>query len=304
MDLAHPAATPTPTENGASTSASTSAEEFFSRPAYLTVSHQLHLEALATALSRVYTLSPCFRAEPSATRRHLAEFWMLEAEWAFINQSNDVREICRFVEAMLRSVIDPLVNTDHPDMQCLWKGHPNPANLESLQKTFGQPDWWTSMSYTEAVKELEGAAGAGVEFEYAPQWGKPLQSEHERWLAETLVNGPVFVTDYPVNLKPFYMRLNDDGRTVACFDLLVPHIGELVGGSVREERVDILRENMKKAGLVEGGAYQWYEDLRKYGGAPHAGFGMGFERLVGWVGGVENIRECVPMPRWAGRLLL
>jgi asparaginyl-tRNA synthetase len=227
---------------------------------------------------------------------------MLEAEWAFIQQGDDVREVCRFVEAMLRNVVGPLVTTNSDlDMECLWKGNPNAGNLESLQKTFGQKDWWTCMTYTEAVKELEGA---GVEFEYTPKWGKALQSEHERWLAETLVKGPVFVTDYPVGLKPFYMRLNDDGKTVACFDLLVPHIGELVGGSVREERIDILRENMTKAGLVDGGAYQWYEDLRKYGGAPHAGFGMGFERLVGWVGGIENIRECVPMPRWAGRLLL
>ncbi|RXW20565.1 hypothetical protein EST38_g5297 [Candolleomyces aberdarensis] len=291
MDLAHPAAeSPSPTPS----------EEFFSHPAFLTVSHQLHLEALATALSRVYTLSPCFRAEPSATRRHLAEFWMLEAEWAFLEQGNDVRGVCRFVEAMLRNVAGSLVTNDS-DMECLWRGNPNSGNLESLQKTFGQKDWWTCMTYTEAVKELEGA---GVKFEYAPKWGKALQSEHERWLAETLVKGPVFVTDYPVDLKPFYMRLNDDGKTVACFDLLVPHIGELVGGSVREERFDILRENMSKAGLVEGGAYQWYEDLRKYGGAPHAGFGMGFERLIGWVGGIENIRECVPMPRWSGRLLL
>lgn len=322
MDLSHPAAVAAASSSSPSPASQESTSEFFSRPAYLTVSHQLHLEALATALSRVYTLSPCFRAEPSLTRRHLAEFWMLEAEWAFTNSMSggrDVREVCKFVEAMIRGVAGPLVASGSvdPDVASLWKkaDDPDGGKLASLQTSFAQPDWWATMTYTEAVRELQAAVeNKAVNFEYEVKWGKGLQSEHEKWLAETLVKGPVFVTDYPKDLKPFYMRVNEgDPRTVACFDLLVPHLGELVGGSVREERVEVLHETMKKAGLVppegedvgeEANAYKWYEDLRKYGGAPHAGFGMGFERLVAWVGGIENVRECVPMPRWAGRLLL
>lgn len=321
MDLSHPAAIAAAAASP-STASQDSVSEFFSRPAYLTVSHQLHLEALATALSRVYTLSPCFRAEPSLTRRHLAEFWMLEAEWAFTNSTEgerDVREVCKFVEAMIRNVAGPLVASDRvdPDIACLWKkAEDTQDKFASLQTSFAQPGWWATMTYSEAVRELQAAVDSkAVGFEYDVKWGKGLQSEHEKWLAETLVKGPVFVTDYPKELKPFYMRVNeDDERTVACFDLLVPHLGELVGGSVREERVDVLHASMRKAGLVpppegehegeEANAYKWYEDLRKYGGAPHAGFGMGFERLLAWVGGIENVRECVPMPRWAGRLLL
>jgi len=158
--------------------------------------------------------------------------------------------------------------------------------------------------------ELENAtSSATVRFVYKPDWGRPLQSEHERWLAETLVRGPVFVTDYPASLKPFYMRMNPDEKTVACFDLLVPHVGELIGGSVREERYDVLETQMRGAGVIgeevgKESGYQWYLDLRKNGGAPHAGFGMGFERLVSWVSGIDNVRECIPMPRWAGRMLL
>ncbi|KAF8887593.1 hypothetical protein BD779DRAFT_1527113 [Infundibulicybe gibba] len=247
-----------------STAAPPPPAEFFARPAFLSVSHQLHLESLATALSRVYTLSPCFRAEPSLTSRHLAEFWMLEAEWAF-DHVRDAREVTGLVEGMLRSV------------------HASAEPTAQLDRMFDGTTEWARMSYTDAIKELETHTG----FTYAPKWGRALQSEHEKWLAETVVGGPVFVVDYPRELKPFYMRVNDDDRTVACFDLLVPHIGELAGGSVREEREDVLKV---------GEDYKWYHDLRKYGGAPHAGFGMGFERL--------NVRECIPMPRWAGRMLL
>jgi len=181
-----------------------------------------------------------------------------------------------------------------------------------LTDAFSLSTPWTYMSYTDAVKELENASSSSaVSFTYKPDWGRPLQSEHERWLAETLVRGPVFVTDYPASFKPFYMRVNSDERTVACFDLLVPYVGELIGGSIREERFDILETNMRRAGLVGGetevgkeSGYQWYLDLRKDGSAPHAGFGMGFERLLSWVSGIDNVRECIPMPRWAGRLLL
>ncbi|KDR81390.1 hypothetical protein GALMADRAFT_239257 [Galerina marginata CBS 339.88] len=268
--------------------------EFFSRPAFLTVSHQLHLEALATALSRVYTLSPCFRAEKSLTGKHLAEFWMLEAEWVLPN-SHGVQGVCDLTEGLLKETASQVLET--VDLETLWRDD-DTTKRSLLLAAFRSGNLWARMTYTDAVRELE-KVHASVPFQHPPKWGYPLQSEHERWLAESLVGGPVFVTDYPASQKPFYMRANIDERTVACFDLLVPHVGELVGGSVREERVDILQQKM---GNTSGS--EWYLDLRKYGGAPHAGFGMGFERLVSWVSGVENIRECIPMPRWAGRMLL
>lgn len=261
-------------------------EEFFSRPSYLTVSSQLHLEALATAISRVYTMSPCFRAERSQTNRHLAEFWMLEAEWAF---TQNLDEICQFVEGVIKEVI---YNSDE-DM----------VTKSKLLEDFCSDRPWTMMSYTDAITELEKYHTSSNKFTFSPAWGKALQSEHERWLADELIGGPVFVTDYPATLKPFYMRLNDDGRTVACFDLLVPRVGELVGGSLREERVDHLKKALD-ANRLSLEEYGWYLDLRKYGGAPHGGFGMGFERLIGWLCGIENVRECIPIPRWAGRMLL
>ncbi|KAF8626016.1 hypothetical protein AX15_005110 [Amanita polypyramis BW_CC] len=308
--------------------------DFFSRPAYLTVSHQLHLEALAAALSRVYTLSPCFRAEPSLTGRHLAEFWMLEAEWAFsvfepgspspmvAEKVSDTKELCQVVEAMLRSVASGVVGPERTeDVSLLWKQN-NEDKLISLEKAMKSETPWTRMNYANAIKELQnhhwtyrlssGDSSGNSKFQYEPKYGKGLQSEHERWLAEHLVGGPVFVTDYPSTLKPFYMRSNsrqgvdlstEEAETVACFDLLVPHVGELVGGSVREERLDALSARMDQAGMG-GPDYEWYKDLRRYGGAPHGGFGMGFERLVSWVGGIENVREAVPVPRWAGRMLL
>jgi len=285
--------------------------EFFSRPAFLTVSHQLHLEALATAISRVYTLSPCFRAEPSLTSRHLAEFWMLEAEWAFPG-ANGVLDVCAFTEALLReSLSNVLLQSEI--VESLWKTCDAKKRL-SIENALNKKDAWTRITYTEAIKELDkisflsSPSSSLQKFEHTPTWGRTLHSEHERWLAESLIGGPVFVTDYPTSLKPFYMRANNDGKTVACFDLLVPHVGELVGGSMREERPLVLEEKMREARLLldqqDVNDYQWYLDLRKFGGAPHAGFGMGFERLVGWIGGIDNIRECVPMPRSAGRMLL
>lgn len=268
--------------------------EFFSRPAFLTVSHQLHLEALATALSRVYTLSPCFRAEKSMTGRHLAEFWMLEAEWAFPS-GNGVHGISDLTEALLKETTQTVLDSE--DVAFLWKDG-GPQKRKVLFDAFNKQKPWARMSYTEAILELAKIHPL-VNFVHTPLWGQPLQSEHERWLAETLVGGPVFVTDYPAPLKPFYMRVNPDEKTVACFDLLVPHVGELIGGSVREERVEVLTKKME--GIPRS---EWYLDLRKYGGAPHAGFGMGFERFVSWISGVDNIRECIPMPRWTGRMLL
>jgi asparaginyl-tRNA synthetase len=262
-------------------------EEFFSRPSYLTVSSQLHLEALASAISRVYTLSPCFRAERSQTNRHLAEFWMLEAEWAFTHSIDD---ICQVVQGAIKEVIQR-ANKDMTARNLL-------LDINCLEGP------WPRISYTDAIAELEKYhTSAAKKFTFPPAWGKALQSEHERWLANELVHGPVFVTDYPTSLKPFYMRLNDDGRTVACFDLLVPRVGELVGGSLREERLSHLERALDGHGLSRE-EYGWYLDLRKYGTAPHGGFGLGFERLIGWLSGIENVRECIPMPRWAGRMLL
>lgn len=302
----HPALAKDSTSSAASPDRSPS--EFFSVPAFLTVSHQLHLEALATALSRVYTLSPCFRAEPSDTGRHLAEFWMLEAEWSFPDPDG-VHSICNLTEALLRDTVSGLL--DNEDVELLLKDS-SEQKRRSLEQTFSLSAPWTHLSYTEAINELKKASSLSrITFNYTPTWGRPLQSEHERWLAETLVGGPVFVTDYPSSLKPFYMHENPDGKTVACFDLLVPHVGELIGGSIREGRINVLERKMQEAGLISGdedeskraSSYLWYLDLRKYGGAPHAGFGMGFERLVSWISGINNVRECIPMPRWAGRIL-
>ncbi len=263
--------------------------EFFSKPSYLTVSSQLHLETLSNGVARVWTLSPCFRAERSQTSRHLAEFWMLEAEWAFVNSVDD---LCGVVEASIKHVS----RLDSPDLSLLQR-HTN-VSRESMTASPEVP--WARITYTGAIHELQKS---GVYFRYPPTWGAALQSEHERWLAESFARGPIFVTDYPSTIKPFYMRQNDDGKTVACFDLLVPHVGELVGGSLREERSTLLESAIKRQGLDDG-VYRWYVDLRKFGGAPHGGYGMGFERLISWLSGIENVRECIPMPRWSGRMLL
>ncbi|PSR70746.1 hypothetical protein PHLCEN_2v13366 [Hermanssonia centrifuga] len=285
---------PDQTASTSSNAVTTSPREFFGRPAYLTVSSQLHLEALATSLARVYTISPCFRAERSQTSRHLSEFWMLEAEWAFTHVVDDV---CQFVEGMVKHAL----RQDSNDLSVLSRDI-GEHRQRSLEKAKGG-DTWMRLTYTDAISELEKAQATTRQFEFTPSWGKALRSEHERWIAEHLADGPVFVTDYPASLKPFYMRLNSDGKTVACFDLLVPHLGELVGGSLREERLGLLEEALEKQQLSKAD-YGWYLDIRKYGGAPHGGFGLGFERLVSWMSGIDNVRECIPMPRWAGRMLL
>ncbi|KAI0637016.1 asparaginyl-tRNA synthetase [Trametes polyzona] len=298
---------PTPSASPPDSTASPSTpSEYFNHPAYLTVSSQLHLEAVAAAISRVYTLSPCFRAERSQTSRHLAEFWMLEAEWAF---TSSVADLCTVVEGVLRHILR--THASSPDMAALWRGKPSEHDRRpDFLKLADAPQPWTRMSYTEAVEALARHHAATRAFAFAPEWGKSLQSEHERWLAEEHVRGPVFVTDYPAALKPFYMRVNDAGGEaegrgpiVACFDLLVPGVGELVGGSLREERLELLEKAIEHHGLNKAD-YAWYLDLRKYGGAPHGGFGLGFERLISWISGIESVRECVAMPRWAGRMLL
>ncbi|KAI6124560.1 hypothetical protein EDD16DRAFT_1691267 [Pisolithus croceorrhizus] len=270
----------------------TPSSEFFSKPAYLTVSSQLHLEALASSLSRVYTLSPCFRAERSQTNRHLAEVGRGCAE---------VNDVCRLVEACLKDAL--ILGIDEEERRVLAKGVPDYEQRLRCLEDAASSKPWVRLTYTEAISQLEKyAASTGAK---ASTGGRALQSEHERWLSEVLVKGPVFVTDYPSSLKPFYMRMNDDGRSVACFDLLVPYVGELVGGSLREERLDALRSRMSALGMdTEGEEYKWYLDLRRFGSAPHGGFGLGFERLVSWVSGIENVRECIAMPRWARRMLL
>ena len=249
---------------------------------------------------------------------------MLEAEWAFsafetVNEGakSGIEEVCQVVEAMLRSVVGSILTGPerNEDISALWKQN-SEDQLTSVERAVTAEHPWTRMTYSEAIKELKiygatyatsGGHTSNARFQYEPSYGKGLQSEHERWLATQLVGGPVFVTDYPASLKPFYMRSNPhqsaEAETVACFDLLIPSIGELVGGSIREERLDVLSERMEKAGMG-GPEYEWYRDLRRYGGAPHAGFGMGFERLVAWIGGIDNVREAIPMPRWAGRMLL
>ncbi|KAI0922305.1 hypothetical protein AcW1_003957 [Taiwanofungus camphoratus] len=284
-------------EPSASLPSITTPTEFFGRPAFLTVSSQLHLEALAAAISRVYTLSPCFRAERSQTNRHLSEFWMLEAEWAFTNTIDDV---CNVVEAALKGVL----NQTRDATEYLWRNNDRSrgSTAEHIEHA-ASALLWNRLSYTEAVTELAKYQQSTRKFRFEPAWGNPLQSEHERWIAEELIRGPVFVTNYPASLKPFYMRLNDDEKTVACFDLLIPTIGELVGGSLREERYHLLKTALDRHNLDKED-FEWYLDLRRYGGAPHGGFGLGFERLISWLSGIENIRECIAMPRWTGKMLL
>lgn len=247
------------------------------------------------------------------TSRHLAEFWMLEAEWNLATQRDSVEEICAFTEGLIRRSVD----LDSQNIIQLWserEGGLNSEDYKMFLAAFDGPEAWRRMTYTEAVKLLDAEHTHGHHFEFKPTWGESLSSEHERWLAEVCVGGPVFITDYPIGLKPFYMRINDDEKTVACFDLLVPRIGELVGGSVREERWDVLARRMEGAGLLlsneergnslDDSTYKWYADLRKYGGAPHGGFGLGFERLISWVSGIDNVRECIGMPRWTGRMIM
>ncbi|KAF9078118.1 hypothetical protein BDP27DRAFT_1310807 [Rhodocollybia butyracea] len=338
--------------------------EFFSRPAHLTVSSQLHLEAFQAALGRVYTLASCFRAERSQTGRHLAEFWMLECEWGDLGDqpleteslgaptsSRDLHGVCTFVEGMLRHTISELLPFALPP------DGSKPLRIKD-DNTWIRPDLlpefrqvvdgprWARVTYTEAVEILRKAVASTSQsvsqpvFKFSPTLGHALQSEHEKYLAEVHFQGPVFVMDYPKALKPFYMRVNDDTshaeletqkvETVACFDLLVPRVGELVGGSVREERYEVLKKAMVEGQLIPGDSsrtevftkldgtttlenktkeaeglenpYAFYLSLREHGSVPHGGFGMGFERLILWLGGADNVREAVGMPRWKGRM--
>ena len=264
-------------------------KDFFGRPAYLTVSGQLEAETYATALSRVYTYGPTFRAENSNTSRHLAEFWMVEPEAAFFDLADDMQLASDFLKHIIGRCLDRCDEDMRFFDQRIEKG-----KLEQLQQVVEKP--FQHLTYTEAIEVLEKSSAT---FEFPVGWGTDLQAEHERYLCETHVGGPVILTDYPAKMKPFYMRLSDDRRTVAAMDVLVPGVGEIIGGSQREERLDVLRERMEEAGLREE-EYWWYVDLRKFGTVPHAGFGLGLERAVQYVTGMANIRDVIPFPRYPG----
>lgn len=267
----------------------TKGEHFFGRPAGLTVSGQLQAEVYAMALGDVYTFGPTFRAENSNTSRHLAEFWMLEPEMAFC----DLQGNMEVAEKMLKYVLADVLEHCATDM-ALFNNFIAKGIIGRLQAVIDQD--FGHVTYTEAIEKL---LAADKKFEYPVSWGIDMQSEHERYLCEEVYGRPLIVTDYPATIKPFYMRMNDDGKTVAAMDILVPGIGELVGGSQREERLDNLVARMEEAGVVTE-EYQWYLDLRKYGTVPHSGFGLGFERLVQYVTGMANIREVIPFPRTPG----
>jgi asparaginyl-tRNA synthetase len=266
--------------------------DFFGKAASLTVSGQLNVEAYCLALSRVYTFGPTFRAENSNTTRHLAEFWMIEPEIAFANLADDANLAEDFLKFLFRTVLEERADdmaffAEHIDKECIHR-------LESfIAASFER------MEYSDAIKALEAAAARGVPFEFPVKWGIDLQSEHERYLTETLVGRPVVVMNYPKQIKAFYMRQNDDGRTVAAMDVLAPGIGEIIGGSQREERLEMLDTRLDEMGLSKE-QYAWYRDLRRYGTVPHAGFGLGFERTVVYATGMANIRDVIPFPRTPG----
>ncbi|MEE4135354.1 MAG: asparagine--tRNA ligase [Desulforhopalus sp.] len=264
-------------------------EHFFGRAAGLTVSGQLQAEVYALALGDVYTFGPTFRAENSHTSRHLAEFWMIEPEMAFC----DLLGNRQLAEELLKYLIQTALDQCGEELQ-LFNQFIEKGLIDKLcrvaESGFGH------ITYSEAVKSLQGC---GRQFTFPVEWGLDLQAEHERYLTEEVFRAPLIVTDYPASIKPFYMRLNDDGRTVAAMDILVPGIGEIIGGSQREERYAVLAERMTAA-AIDLGDYSWYLDLRRYGSAPHAGFGLGFERLVQFVTGMNNIREVIPFPRTPG----
>ena len=264
-------------------------KDFFGKETYLTVSGQLNVETHAMALSKVYTFGPTFRAENSNTTRHLAEFWMIEPEVAF----NDLSDNADLAEDFLKFVFKAVLNENPDDMQ-FFDQFVQKGVIERLESF--QNDSFARVEYTDAIEILQKS---GQNFEYNPEWGADLQTEHERYLTEKHFKKPTVIMNYPKSIKPFYMHCNDDNKTVAAMDVLVPGVGELIGGSQREARVDVLLERMKEHHLnLE--EYKWYIDLRRYGTAPHAGFGLGFERLVSYVTGINNIRDVIAFPRTPG----
>jgi asparaginyl-tRNA synthetase len=264
-------------------------KDFFGRESFLTVSGQLNVEAYCLAMSKVYTFGPTFRAENSNTSRHLAEFWMVEPEIAFANLS----DICQLSQSMLQYLSKYVLDNCADDME-FFNQFVAPGTIERLEHIVGSQ--FEILSYSDAITILEKAE---VKFEYPVKWGLDLQSEHERHLAETYFKKPVILINYPKEIKSFYMRLNEDDRTVGAMDVLAPGIGEIIGGSEREDRLEILDSRMESSG-IDKTVYQWYRDLRKYGGVPHAGFGLGLERFVSYVTGVNNVRDVIPFPRTPG----
>jgi asparaginyl-tRNA synthetase len=264
-------------------------EDFFGSKTGLTVSGQLQGELFATAFSDIYTFGPTFRAENSNTSRHAAEFWMVEPEIAFA----DLAMNCRLAEEFFRYMVIYALEHCREDLDFFNK-FVAPGLIEKLEAVSAAS--FSSMTYTEAINHLQES---GQGFSFPVEWGCDLQSEHERYLTESVVGGPLFVTDYPEGIKAFYMRLNDDGRTVAAMDLLVPKVGEIIGGSQREERMDVLVAKMKSVG-IDPQSLDWYLDIRRWGSCPHAGFGLGFERFLMYVTGMENIRDVIPFPRTPG----
>ena len=264
-------------------------QDFFEKPASLTVSGQLNAENFAMAFGNVYTFGPTFRAEKSNTQRHAAEFWMIEPEMAFCDLAGDMEVAEDMIKSVIRTVLEKC-----PEEMAFFNAFVDKGLAARLEGVAGSD--FGHVTYTQAVEILEAAP---VKFEYPVSWGCDLQTEHERYLTEVHFKRPVFVTDYPRDIKAFYMRQNDDGKTVAACDCLVPGIGEILGGSQREERLELLEARMKEMGLpVED--YWWYLDLRRYGGCTHAGFGLGFERLVMYLTGISNIRDVLPHPRTVG----
>ena len=262
-------------------------QDFFGSDAYLTVSGQLAVESYCLSMSKVYTFGPTFRAENSNTSRHLAEFWMVEPEVAFA----DLADNAALAERLLKSVTQRVLNDCENDLGFFQQRIDNTV-LERLTNIVDQP--FVRVTYSDAIDIL---LTSGKKFEFPVEWGIDMASEHERFLSETHCKAPVVVTDYPRDIKAFYMRLNDDGRTVAAMDVLAPGIGEIIGGSQREERLDVLDARMDEA-LKD--TLWWYRDLRRYGTVPHAGFGLGFERLVAYITGMENVRDVIPFPRTPG----
>ena len=267
-------------------------KDFFGKSTTLTVSGQLQGECMAMAFSKIYTFGPTFRAENSFTPRHAAEFWMIEPEIAFADLNDDMQLASDMIKYVLKYVMEKC-----PDEMQFFNNFYDKTLIERInniiESDFGH------VTYTEAVEMLEKVKDR---FDYPVYWGCDLQTEHERYLTEEIFKKPVFVTDYPKEIKAFYMRLNDDNKTVAAMDLLVPGVGEIIGGSQREERLDVLENRIEELGLDKE-AYDWYVDLRRYGGTKHAGFGLGFERLIMYITGISNIRDVIPFPRTTGNAM-
>lgn len=265
------------------------AQDFFGRPAYLTVSGQLEAEIFALAFTKVYTFGPTFRAENSNTPRHLAEFWMIEPEMAFYELEDNMRLAEEFLKFTIRYVLEHC----REDLE-FFNQRVEKTVLGTLEHVAEAT--FAHLSYTDAIQALQKA---GRTWEFPPEWGHDLQTEHERFLSEELFKKPVIVTDYPKVIKPFYMRVNDDDRTVRAMDVLVPRVGEIIGGSQREDRYDVLLKRLQESGLDEK-AYWWYLDLRRFGSVPHSGFGLGMERMMMYLTGLKNIRDVIPFPRTPG----